>query len=99
MYLILWEYEVRPEALKAFVDAYGADGAWARLFRRASGFVGVELLRNEADGGQFVTIDRWLSRADFEAFRAAFAHAYEALDAELGALTESERRIGAFEVP
>ncbi len=97
MYVILWEYAVRPQKLPSFLNTYGPEGAWARLFRQAEGFLGVELLRADDDGTRFVTLDRWRSRADFQAFRAGFSQVYETLDAELEELTVSETRIGGFE--
>ncbi|MGQ0532918.1 MAG: antibiotic biosynthesis monooxygenase family protein [Caulobacteraceae bacterium] len=90
---IFWTYEVAPEHEAAFIDAYNAHGAWAQLFARAPGFIGVELYR---DGGRFLTIDRWQSAAAFEAFQAAFAAEYRALDTKCEALTQSETRLGAF---
>ena len=93
MLVILWRYEVRER--DAFRRFYGPEGEWARLFGRADGFLGVELL--EGRDGCFVTIDRWRSERDFEAFFAAHRDAYEALDRAAEALTISEERIGRFE--
>ena len=96
MYVILWEYVVRPGKAKPFVDAYGPNGAWAELFGRAEGFLGVELLRHEDNEDCWLTIDRWRSIADFEAFKARFEPDYHALDDAFAALTLEEDRIGAF---
>ena len=98
MYVILWEFRVAPERRAAFEAAYGSDGAWARLFAEGAGFIGVELLRCADEAGRYVTVDRWGSRADFEAFKRAFESAYEALNRELEHLKADEARIGAFEV-
>lgn len=98
MYVILWEFRVAPERSTAFEAAYGADGAWAQLFARGAGFIAVELLRCADEAGRYVTVDRWRSRADFDAFKRAFAPAYQALNGELEHLKASETRIGAFEV-
>jgi len=40
---------------------YGPRGAWAVLFGRAQGFLGTQLLRDEATPGRCLTIDRWQS--------------------------------------
>ncbi len=96
MYVILWEYVVRPGKAKAFAQAYGPDGAWAELFGRADGFLGVELLQQEDEPDRYLTIDRWRSRADFEAFKARFEADYHRLDEAFAELTVEEDRIGAF---
>lgn len=77
--------------------AYGADGDWAELFRRADGFVATELLHDSVTSDGFMTIDRWRSRADFDRFRERFKDAYVDLDARLEALTTDEHLIGRFE--
>jgi hypothetical protein len=40
MYVILWEFVVPPEKVGAFVAAYKTDGAWAKLFAQAEGYLG-----------------------------------------------------------
>jgi heme-degrading monooxygenase HmoA len=92
-----WEFEVAPEHQAAFVRAYGPDGDWVRLFRRAPGYVRTELLRDLARPARFVTLDHWESPEAFAAFRARYAAEFEAIDARCQALTLSEREIGRFE--
>jgi hypothetical protein len=36
MFLVLWEYEVKPGSEKRFEKAYGPAGDWAQLFRTDS---------------------------------------------------------------
>jgi heme-degrading monooxygenase HmoA len=97
MYEIFWEYEVPPELTAAFETLYGPDGEWARLFRGADGYVETLLLRDTDRPTRYLTVDRWRSRADFDAFAEAAGPAYAALDRRGDALTVRERRIGAFE--
>ena len=97
MFEIVWEYEVRPEKVAAFEVLYGPEGDWARLFRRADGYVETRLYRDTARPMLYLTIDRWLSRAAFEAFIQTAGQAYTALDRRGDALTARERRVGAFE--
>ncbi len=96
MYEIVWEYEVRPEHVAAFEALYGADGDWARLFRGADGYAETRLYRDTARPMLYLTIDRWHSRAAFEAFAWTAGPAYAALDRRGDALTVRERRLGAF---
>jgi heme-degrading monooxygenase HmoA len=57
MYVIVWQFQVTPGRERAFEEAYGPDGDWARFFGRSAGFQGTELLRatlepeGETEGG------------------------------------------------
>jgi heme-degrading monooxygenase HmoA/ketosteroid isomerase-like protein len=98
MYVILWEFVVRPEKVDAFITAYTSEGAWAQLFRRADGFVGTELLRStdSEDGAHFLTIDRWVTAEHFARFRTQFATEYRRLDTQCEGLTLKESKLGTF---
>ena len=91
MYLRIWEYEVPAGAVDRFVAAYGADGDWARLFRRADGHVGTGLFRGAEDGGRFLTVDRWRDEPAWTAFLGTWEQEYRALDAALAPLTTAQR--------
>jgi 8-oxo-dGTP diphosphatase len=95
-YVILWEFRVRPGSEPAFEAAYGSSGDWAVLFRRAPGYLGTELLR-APEAGRYVTIDRWVSRAAFEAFREAYRADYDDLDRRSAGLTIAETPLGKFD--
>lgn len=95
MIAILWRYQVREAHAEEFEGAYGPEGEWARLFARAEGFVGVELMKGE--GGAYLTVDRWRSARDFDAFIALHGSDYQALDARAEGWTSAEERIGLFE--
>ena len=95
MIAILWTYEVRPEAASDFERSYGPAGDWAALFRRSASYLGTELLRGPDSA--YLTIDRWRSAADFDAFMAAHKAAYDALDRATQSWTTKERRLGAWE--
>ena len=70
---------------------------WTKLFAQADGFVSTTLLAPDEPGGAWLTIDRWESRAAFDAFQEARGDDYRTLDAALAELTADERFIGAFE--
>ncbi len=97
MYTILWEFRVPSERRAEFEQAYAADGLWSELFRRADGFVGVQLLRCTEQDGRYLTVDRWRSVADFVAFQRDFGAEYVALDRRLTGIAQVEARIGAFD--
>jgi hypothetical protein len=61
------------------------------------GFGGTRLLRPAEPGGWWLTIDRWNSSANFEAFIHVFGEKYRALDARLEGIAGEEEFVGAFE--
>lgn len=96
MLVHIWEYRVRPGLEAAFVEHYGSDGSWVRLFRRARGHRGTELYRDGAEPDRFVTVDRWDSETAYRAFRERVGSEFEALDRACEAFTVLERSLGAF---
>ena len=96
-FVVVWEFRPRPGAEARFEEAYGPEGVWARLFRRDEGFVGTELTRDNEERRRFLTMDFWVSKQAYEAFRASHTSEYEAIDAECEGFTESETEIGRFE--
>lgn len=95
-YIVIWEFIVPPKHTEAFIAAYGPAGAWARLFRSAPGYRGTELYRDREIPDRYVTLDFWMTQADFSAFRERHAEEYAALDRACEPLTGVERRIGSF---
>lgn len=96
-YLIVWEFRVRTGMEKRFEAAYGSDGAWARLFQKAKGYVGTELNRDTQDPQRFVTLDFWMSRGAYETFREQHLAEYKTIDERCAAMTENEAEVGKFE--
>lgn len=97
-FVYVWEYRVRPEWRDEFAAAYGPEGDWVTLFRRHEGYLGTDLLRDRNDPLRYLTIDRWRSKADHEAFRRAAAAELAALDRAGEAWTSEERHLGDFEL-
>ena len=96
MIAIIWRFRPGPGHAAAFEAAYGPDGDWATLFRRAPGYVRTELLRG-ADG-DYLTIDIWQSESDWTSFQAAHLAAYEELDKRCQPLTTRETKLGTFSI-
>jgi len=88
----LWRYKVAEVQRPAFERAYGPEGDWARLFGRAEGYLGTELLA--ASGGKYLTVDRWRDRRDWDAFLADLGDDYRALDRRLENLDVEEEDLG-----
>ena len=99
MYVILWRFRTVVGQESEFERAYGPSGEWAQLFRRAAGYLGTELLlrRSDAESREYLTLDRWASRAAYEAFRVRRSGAYRQLDRRSEELTEEGTFLGAFE--
>jgi heme-degrading monooxygenase HmoA len=93
----IWRYRVAADRRDEFERIYGSDGDWARLFRRADGYLGTQLLRDPLEPGVYATLDRWRSAADFQAFSGRFGAQYAALDAQCDALTVDETDLGQYE--
>jgi heme-degrading monooxygenase HmoA len=96
-HLRIWKFRPPTGREEEFALAYGAEGAWAALFGKALGYLGTELYGPSEPGGWWLTIDRWSSAADFEAFSQTHGEAYRALDAELEGAAGDEEFAGAFE--
>jgi len=92
----LWRFRVRPQASAAFEQAYGPRGDWARLFARAEGYAGTELLKLEGEPAHYLTLDRWQSLQHFERAKALLAIDYAALDRRCEAYTSEETWLGTY---
>ena len=75
MIKIIWAFRVRAAAEKEFVAAYGPHGDWARLFAKAPGYHGTQLLKDAPESQRYLTIDSWDRRAAFDGFKRARAEA------------------------
>ena len=93
----VWKFLPPAEREAEFERAYSSAGEWAQLFRNAPGFGGTTLLRPTEPGGWWLTIDRWESAANFDAFTEVFGEQYRALDAELQGVAGEEKFVGTFE--
>ena len=97
MYVILWRFRPLVGRESEFEAAYGPSGEWASLFRKGDGYLGTELLRHSDDPREYLTVDRWASRAAYETFLNDFDSEYRQLDRRLEGLTEEETLLGTFE--
>ena len=97
MFQILWQFDVADERAEAFEEAYGPAGVWVAFFREGDGYRGTELFRRTDPPASYLTLDRWETRAAYEAFRRARAMEYSALDAACQGLTLQESFLGAWE--
>ena len=92
----VWEFEVAASKRTEFVRCYGPEGDWVGLFRRAPGYVDTRLLADRTSSTRFLTLDRWRSPEDYEAFKVRYRADYDALDRKCEGLTVREVHLGSF---
>jgi uncharacterized protein len=95
-YAYVWEFRVASGCEDEFERIYGAQGEWAQLFGKGTGYLGTELHQDFEAKGRYITIDHWTSKAACEAFRLKFKAEFDELDEHCESLTEDERLIGEF---
>jgi heme-degrading monooxygenase HmoA len=98
MFLVLWEFEVKPGCEARFEKVYGPEGEWARLFRSDSRYRETRLVRDSFRAANYLTLDFWNSRQAYEEFLVKRRAEYATIEALGEKLTVSERRIGAYEL-
>jgi hypothetical protein len=59
MFLVLWEFEVKPGNEERFEQVYGPGGDWDSLFRSDPGHMRTRLFRDTARTGVYLTADHW----------------------------------------
>jgi hypothetical protein len=62
MFVVLWEFDVKPGCEGRFESIYGPEGDWVRLFPSEPSYVRTDLLRDAARERVYVTCDYWESR-------------------------------------
>ena len=97
MFVILWEFQVKPGFETEFARVYGTDGDWARLFRRSSAYLDTRLSRDFDRANWFYTLDMWESQQSYDDFRDEHATEYSKLDGHCDEMTLQENFIGSFE--
>lgn len=97
MYIILWEYYVKPDKQTRFEDMYSSNGAWAELFKKGNGYLSTELIRSAEVSERYLTIDRWASLDAYETFLSHWMDEYKTLDLHCEGLTYHESYLGRFD--
>ena len=96
MFLILWEFEVKPGEEITFEKVYGPEGQWVQLFRRDQHFRETKLLKDPLHSRIYYTLDFWESENDYNRFKHSSQSAYAELDKVSENLTIRERNLGCF---
>ena len=93
MKIRVWRYDVRDGSAGAFERIYGHDGAWARIFSLADGYVGTELYRAVETPGRYLTVDTFTDDASWRRFLIEHRVAYDDLDQQTSGLTLVEQEL------
>ena len=96
MFVILWEFEVKPGCETAFEFDYGPTGPWVLLFRQDSRYLETRLLRDPFRQQIYLTVDYWSSRESYLQFQETHRDEYRAIDAQCEALTLNESKLGEY---
>jgi heme-degrading monooxygenase HmoA len=98
LFLTLWEFEVKSGCEELFEQAYGPEGQWVELFRRAAGYRGTRLSRELRRERVYWTLDEWETRAAYEPFLKNHASRYAEMDRNCARLTLREAHLCACEL-
>ena len=98
MLLVLWEYEVKPDAIDEFESLYRPDGAWGDLMRQGAGFVSITLWRDRGNLRRYVVADRWTSEVMYEEFMRERAADIATLDVRAARTRSREVPLGRFDL-
>ncbi len=96
LYMILWDFHVKPGREERFEQVYSPEGDWARFFTQGKGYLGTELDRDLQRKGRYLTADYWTSQTAYESFREHRLGEYRALDQQCAELTRRETVLGKF---
>ena len=97
MFVILWEFEVKPGCEQSFESVYGLDAAPGFSFSAAiPATCDTLLLKDPSRPRTYLTLDFWHSESAFQSFRNANYEAYLALDRSTEGLTLRETHLGSF---
>jgi ribosomal-protein-alanine acetyltransferase len=96
IYVVAWAFQVAANHCDEFESAYGPNGDWVRLFRRAEGYLKTELHCDPENAGRYITLDFWRSHKQYEVFKDLAKSAYQEIDTKCERLTQDERLLGEF---
>ncbi|HJU67144.1 MAG TPA: antibiotic biosynthesis monooxygenase [Gemmatimonadaceae bacterium] len=98
MFVRVWRVRPKHGFEEEFDAVYGGTGAWVQLFRLGKGYLGTEVERVRDAPPEYRTIDRWESRAAWQAFLRQHQALYESLDERGARVTDLEQLVAETEV-
>ncbi|MEQ8904855.1 hypothetical protein [Ekhidna sp.] len=96
MYCLVWKYKVSSNQAK-FEEEYSRNGSWFKFFESSEDYLGSELMKN-SDGKNYVVIDKWMSKADYQDFLDENKAEYDQLNEKCKSLYDEEEEMGEFDL-
>ena len=80
-----------------FEEEYSRNGSWFKFFESSEDYLGSELMKN-SDGKNYVVIDKWMSKADYQDFLDENKAEYDQLNEKCKSLYDEEEEMGEFDL-
>jgi hypothetical protein len=98
IYSYLWKFRVKNGCERRFETIYGPNGEWVKLFQQSKGYIRTEFLKDLDNRRDYITIDYWKSKKEFDTFRKTWKKEFNLLDKHCESLTEKEGFLGSFAI-
>ncbi len=95
-YMYMWEYHVSKNHIDEFEKAYGLNGDWVNLFKKAEGYIETELHKDINNEGRYITVDYWQSKEACINFRNKYQKEFNEIDERCETYTVKEISLGEF---
>jgi len=96
VFIVIWQYQVKPGCEEAFENMYGPNGDWVQLFQPSPEYSQTILLKESPGKRFYQTLDFWNSHDAYEHFYTKYESEISRLDQIGDELTVSEMLIGRF---
>lgn len=97
MFIVVWEFTVKPDRIEDFESFYRPDGPWTALFHKYPGFVSTTLMKDLRNPRRYVVADRWTSQKLYDEFKKIAAGPYDDLTTRGHRMIDKETEIGRFD--
>lgn len=96
MYTVIWEYHIKMEYEKDFLNLYGKEGEWVHLFEEDDNYFESDLIKDVHQEGRYLTIDYWIDKKSYDNFRNHHNEIYQELDMKGSLFCHKEKPLGEF---
>lgn len=97
MYVVIWEFKVKPESESDFINLCGQNGEWVEWFRNSPDYIETDLLKSGNGENIYLTVDKWKSKVSYDQYYNSDPVSFNRLDQKGETYTTDERRIGDYE--
>ena len=97
MFVYIWEFIIKEDKRKEFLQYYKPGGEWCNLFKKSDSYIKSELLNDKENSRRFISIDYWKSKELFDLYNKKYSKEYDMIDKVCTNFTNSEKFIGYFE--